>query len=333
MKTNIILVIDTSGSMFNLMNSVHDFVFNFFKELKRNAKGGITNFSLYSFNDITKCLIQNINPITQVCPPLFMYSFGNTALFDAVGMTIAQNVVDKKQDYLVIVLTDGEENNSKLYHSSDVKSLMKKHKNLTLAFNVPPGKMERFITEFQIPAGNVREWNPTILGVKETQVHTSSGMANYFTQQAKGKRQVTNFYTDLSNLSTNKIKRDLDDLSDKFKKYKVEAEMPIRGFVEYKTRKTYVIGSTYYLLTKKEKIQKNKNILIQEKGKKEVYGGDDVRHLLNLPEGQDIVLIPGNHANYDIYVQSTSPNRKLVRGTTVLVDLQLNKDLIPTWSK
>jgi len=54
-----------------------------------------------------------------------------------------------------------------------------------------------------------------------------------------------------------------------------------------------------------------------EKGKSEVYG-PDARDLIGLPAGGTEKVIPGNHANYDIYIQSTSNNRRLVRGTKLI---------------
>jgi hypothetical protein len=56
-----------------------------------------------------------------------------------------------------------------------------------------------------------------------------------------------------------------------------------------------------------------------EKGSKAIYGGNAARSLIGLPYGAEAKVEPGNHANYDIFVQSTSTNRKLVRGTKLLV--------------
>lgn len=54
-----------------------------------------------------------------------------------------------------------------------------------------------------------------------------------------------------------------------------------------------------------------------EKGKGSVYGGEDARRLLDLPDHVTKVR-PGNHANFDIFIQSTSINRKLKNGTRVI---------------
>jgi hypothetical protein len=41
--------------------------------------------------------------------------------------------------------------------------------------------------------------------------------------------------------------------------------------------------------------------------------------MIGLPANADAKVEPGNHANYDIFVQSTSVNRKLPRGTKLIV--------------
>ncbi len=108
-------------------------------------------------------------------------------------------------------------------------------------------------------------------------------------------------------------------------------ETEIKPFVESKTKKEYVYGSAFYELTKSEKVQKNKQILIIKKGDSIIYGGTGVRKLLNLPYDKDAKVDVGNLSNYRIFVKSTSSNRKLVRGTGILVDPKKKKGDKPTW--
>ena len=95
-------------------------------------------------------------------------------------------------------------------------------------------------------------------------------------------------------------------------------EFEIRPFVE-RSGYTYVKGNAFYQLTKDENaVQPYKEILLREKNKQIIYGGDGARKLIGLQEKLTVAVQPGNHANWDIFVQSTSVNRKLVRGTTLL---------------
>jgi len=105
-----------------------------------------------------------------------------------------------------------------------------------------------------------------------------------------------------------------------FKIFTVNQEEEIRPFVEGKTKKPYVQGSAYYLLTKREKIQEGKELLLQDRATTQVFGDSQrIRQQLGLPTAGDIRVNPGNHANWNLFVQSTSVNRKLVRGSKVLV--------------
>jgi hypothetical protein len=102
-----------------------------------------------------------------------------------------------------------------------------------------------------------------------------------------------------------------------FKSKKVDKEVDITTFFTANGR-TYSPGTGYYELTKPEVVQSHKAIVIQDRSTGKVYGGDKVRDTLGLPKNVDAKVVPGNHANWKIFVQSTSGNRKLVRGTTVL---------------
>ena len=114
------------------------------------------------------------------------------------------------------------------------------------------------------------------------------------------------------------IGRQQSDVSREVKVWPVPREVAIREFVEDKIGPgQYVLGSAFYQLTKDELIEADKDLMIVEKGKKVVYAGPSVRNLLKLPL-TDVKVRPGNHGNWDLYVQSRSVNRKLVRGTKLI---------------
>jgi len=98
----------------------------------------------------------------------------------------------------------------------------------------------------------------------------------------------------------------------------VDAE-PIREFVE-RQGKPYVKGTCYYQLTKRETIQDYKEIAFYEKASGKVYAGTlaAAREMLGLPDLETRVS-PDFNPLFDVFVQSTSVNRKLVPGTKLLV--------------
>ena len=92
----------------------------------------------------------------------------------------------------------------------------------------------------------------------------------------------------------------------------------IKDFVESWTQETYRQGSAYYQLVKAETIQPGKQVCIVEKATGKVFSGPEARHILNLPKFE-VRVNAVDHPKFDIYIQSTSVNRKLPSGTNILV--------------
>jgi hypothetical protein len=82
---------------------------------------------------------------------------------------------------------------------------------------------------------------------------------------------------------------------------------------------------------KKELVQPGKSVAIFDKKSKLVYGGKCARQLLGLPEGINTKISPFDHGHYEIFLQSTSVNRKLPSHTKVLIDLNKLTNSKPTW--
>jgi hypothetical protein len=71
-------------------------------------------------------------------------------------------------------------------------------------------------------------------------------------------------------------------------------------------------------LTKTEaRVGPEKQILIRDRQTGKFFGGKEARQMLGLPSNQNTRLHPGDHGNFDLFIQSESINRKLVGGTGV----------------
>ncbi len=81
---------------------------------------------------------------------------------------------------------------------------------------------------------------------------------------------------------------------------------------------SYKKGHAYYELTGPETVQAAKSLVILDKATDKLFGGDQARALLGLPIGSSCRVKPGDHGNDAIFVESTSINRKLDPGTTLL---------------
>ena len=343
MKTHVAIVLDRSGSM-DVIKRETVVAFNSIIGSVRERVTALGQESAVTFVTFANTArLEFFNADVKTLKPLVERDYrpdGMTALFDGVklAVTTLQNAPDAglpDTSFLVLVVTDGDENNSKC-SPFEIQRLLKETQatdRWSHAFQLPPGTSRAFAAKYGIPLDNVREWEATKKGVQEAVAATNVGINNYFVARSQGKRAVQSFYvqTDLSKVSPQQMKQQLADLSQRFKRFNVDQEAPVREFVVKHTGHDYVIGSAYYMLMKTEKVQPQKQVLIMEKGGAAVWGGPEARDLIGLPRGTEAKVVPGNHSSYDIYVQSTSVNRKLPRGTKVLVDVSQQSSLPPTW--
>lgn len=342
-RTVIGIALDSSGSMHRIRYetvSAFDSIVAGIKE-QAKASGIETEVALVTFAD-------GVNFVHQATPadkiPSLVGKFnpdGQTALFDGVMDTIKllKPLDSENTSFLIYCITDGGENGSRRYRREDMQKAMKELQatgRWTFAFQVPPRGTGAAVG-IGVDPDNIREWETSAKGMIETAQVTNSATAKFYATKSAGgaAAKVSNiFTTDLSKLSAKVVHTKLDDISDHFKEYEVKDECRADEFTVKKTKKDYVIGQTFYQLMKKETIQPTKQVLLKEKGKQAIWGGEQARELIGLPKassGVSIKVEPGNHANYDVFVQSTSINRKLPRGTKVLIDVTMKKSLSPTW--
>lgn len=329
----IAIVLDRSSSMAAIRKETVAALNANVATIKASAdrEGQAASISLYTFND--KAKLEQFNIPADKFQPWELSDYqtsGMTALFDGVGMAIQEfeampDADEENVSFVVIAITDGEENASSL-KASALKQLVRKCETTdrwTFAFLVPPGNATKFAPQFGLNSGNVQEWSNTSAGAKKAEEQTSGALDNYFRARSSGQRSVQKgFFTNLADLKASDVKKALTDIKDRVKVLDVSKEVDIRPFVEDKLGH-YPKGQCYYQLTKSETVQSYKQVLIVEKGKKAVYGGtaEEMRAVIGVPGsgGGSIRLKPGNHGDWDVFIQSTSVNRRLVRGTKLLV--------------
>lgn len=337
-RTYVALVIDESGSMQGIKEPTIEAVTTIVDTIRKRAEHEKqeTFLSIHSFADDSRLVLAptNVNNLATFSIRDYRPD-GGTALFDttvaAADLLQRQpGFSDPEVSFLVMPITDGEENRSVHYskYTTRFKEYIQRLEaggRWTFAFQVPRGKSAALVRLAGISPDNVSEWEQSARGTSEMAVTQSRGLDTYFEARSKGVTATRNFYAkvtpDLSKLTATQVARQLDDVSSKFKLMTVPDQAPIRVFVESKTKKPYQPGSAFYQLMKSEKVQPQKEVVLLEKTTGAVYAGPAARDLIGLLPGEVCRLNPGNHANYDIFVQSTSTNRILPRGTRLLVDL------------
>lgn len=337
---HIALLLDSSSSMDHLAAGVIQAYNQQAQQItdKSNESGQKTLLSLYTFASVAN------QPVLVECPldlvqlkPLDSRTYkpyGNTAMLDSIGMAVDQlSRFERGKDdsFLVICITDGEENCSVKYPSGHLmrgpgwgmmSEIIKQKSNTdrwTFAFLVPEGSKQSLIQKLNVYEGNVLEWNQTAKGVENYNRAMNAGIGQFFQDRQSGKKSTRGFFqTDLSKTSRGDVVRTMVPVTDMFHRLSVDKETVIRPFVEYHLNCTYNLGNAYYELTKTEKIQAQKKIVVEDLKTGSLYSGPEGRHLLGFPDGLEIKVKPGNHGGFKVYVQSTSVNRKLMPGTTLL---------------
>ncbi len=335
---HIAFVVDRSGSMRRIKGQVVRVFNNQLRTVQQNAKSAsqktfLSTFMFHSTVDKPRNLATPVDSVEKLTATEFKLG-GSTALLDAVGTAItrlqkAKGATHKDTSFLIVVITDGQENASSRYTKSlkGLISQVQKTGRWSLAFLVPSGS-QNTLTRFGIPKGNITVWDATAKGAKVMDEKLSAGLQTFYSARASGQKAVKAFFTtDMSKVDLKSLSA-LKDLSKGFARWTVDREHSIRDFVNTKLKASptlrkklgdaYETGRGFYELTKPETVQPRKNIAILDKKTKAIFGGDQARHVLGMPGGASVKVKPGNHMDYAIFVESTSTNRKLVRGTTLL---------------
>lgn len=138
MKTEIICILDRSGSMGSIATETIGGFNNFIDEQKKVE--GKARVTLVQFDNVYEVVYEGIK--LKNVPVLDSDTFkprGMTALFDAIGKTLTnqqKRIDDEKwaDKVIILILTDGEENASQEYNEQSVKVLTKEAQDKEWSF-------------------------------------------------------------------------------------------------------------------------------------------------------------------------------------------------------
>lgn len=267
-------------------------------------------------------------------------STNGTPLRDAIGEAILEldtrpNIGAKDTAALVVILTDGEENESKQFDVFTLKNLIQNRQGTdrwTFAMLVPESASVAATTNATgVPEGNIKKWAQTKKGYEESNVQTQCALASYAAVRSTGKTSTKAFWApDLSKLTLATVEKKLDEKTNQFVVWPIEHEKAIQAFVQEKLlgpkarreagvdHNNYEIGKGFYEFTKDERrIEPYKEIVVMDRGSQRIFGGPNVRAVLGAPD-ETVPFVPGNNGTWRIFIQSMKPNRLLVRGSDLL---------------
>ena len=325
---HIVFVVDKSGSMSHLKNDTIRVFDNQISHLSKRSQelDQETRVSVYLFDDNVECVVYD-KDVMRLSSLRDLYEIGgNTALRDGTSIAIKELAQTAQlhgdHSFLMYVLTDGQENRSRLTTTEQLKTqLANLADNWTIAVLVPDalGVAEAKRQGFLI--NNTMTWNTSVQGLDEVGSKIREATDNYMVARTKGIRGTQSLFTkiDTSALASRTVSDKLDAIpADKYLLADVNNDIDITTFATRQVGR-YVKGNVYYQLTKTEEVQPQKQVAVQNKISGNIYTGAQARNLLGLPTVKTKVKPDSGSSRFNIFIQSTSVNRKLVKGTKALI--------------
>lgn len=322
---HIVFVLDQSTSMSKHSGNVVKVFDDQIQYLARKSKelNQETRVSVYVFADNVRNLIFDMDVMRTPSLKGHYSPNGNTALIDSTIKAIDDHKLIPQMygdsSFLVYVLTDGEENRGGV--PSSLNGLISNlADNWTVACLVPNSIAVHNAKKAGFSAQNISVWDSeSSNGIEEAGSVIRSSTDAYMANRSKGIRSTKTLFSLKTDVSIKDLDKKLSEISPtNYDLFPVHNDSVIKDFVESWTKRPYVNGSTYYLLSKPEKIQGHKQIAIQNKLNGKVFSGSNARKMLGLPD-YEVKVNPANFNDFDVFVQSTSLNRKLIRGTKCIV--------------
>lgn len=323
------LVLDASSSMTPFIESLIQVADNQIKYLARRSQEleQETRISVWVFSNHSRisCVVWDMDVLRLPSIREFYRPNGQTAFIDATlkAMDDLAEIPERygNHSFLVYVLTDGEENDSINRSTTLQKRIDALPDHWTLAALVPNANGKHEAKRFGFPAGNIEVWDATSqAGVSEAGERIRTSMDAYMTGRASGVRATRSLFgtgADVVNASTIRAAGLTPLARNSYILVPVPKDVPIKDFTE-DCGQRYMVSRGFYELSKRETIQAGKSIaIVERRGKNNVYVGDEARKMLGLPD-MEVRVGPDYNADYAVFVQSTSVNRKLIAGTRYL---------------
>lgn len=206
MKTYVTLILDRSGSMHTISEQAVEGYNQQIRAFKETALNQDVHVSLVSFNGevFEHYWTENVD-VCKESEQGDYHPAGSTALWDAMGYTInkLEETTDPTGDvaYLVVVISDGEENASKHIQSNalfEKISKLQETKKWTFTFM---GCSENYLKEVAkttgIPISNCAAWsNADGEKARASFYNHSERTAKYMQLRAAGEVKCCNYYSD-----------------------------------------------------------------------------------------------------------------------------------------
>lgn len=173
-------ILDESGSMEEIKDSIvsgfNEYIQTLSKDQTVEYRFTLTKFSS-SWGIKTPYLDTPLLEVSKMTDKDYEPD-GGTPLYDAIGKTIklVEEKVKKNQPVLVVIMTDGYENDSKEYSQAQIKLLIEAHKEDGWTFAFMGANQDSWLTSkgLGISRGNTMDWDSS---TNESSVHALKSLA------------------------------------------------------------------------------------------------------------------------------------------------------------
>lgn len=207
LKTRVAIILDRSSSM----DSIRGETISAFNEqvdaIRKGSEEMDTRVSLVTFaTGVDDPVIWNkpVDSLKKLTKADYQPN-GMTSMYDAVGLTIDKlralpEAEDKNTSFLVVIISDGFENNSKEYNSELISSRVKKlqdSERWTFTYLGANQDLAQVAKDTGIHLDNMMTFEANSAGVLRASAINSDATSTYFSARAIGATATAGFYSDV----------------------------------------------------------------------------------------------------------------------------------------
>lgn len=204
LRNHIAIVLDESGSMMSIRREIMD-VFNEQVDVVRaSAMDQPTTISLVKFSTHVPDPVYWTEPVDVMrrLSPADYQPNGLTAMLDAVGLTIDRlralpDADDENTSFLVMVLSDGQENNSRRYSFGDVAEriqTLERTDRWTFAYIGANQDLGEMADRLLIPAANMMAFESTSVGAQSVGHAMRESTVDWVGKRRRGQKSDKAFF-------------------------------------------------------------------------------------------------------------------------------------------
>lgn len=204
LKTRIALVLDSSGSMQTIRKEALDMFNQQVRAIKKGAAEVDTKVSLAVFESGVRTMF--FNEDVKKLKELALESYnpeGGTAMYDAVGgaidaLSFLPEASDENTSFLVVIVSDGEENQSKKYNQYDIQKrilALQATGRWTFSYLGANQDLSKITENLGILRGNTFAFVASAAGVGLASSSNVAATTNYMNTRSMGVKSVSNFYS------------------------------------------------------------------------------------------------------------------------------------------